>query len=209
MARMMLTTLRDPFADFEAVVRRAFPAVERQWSLPTVTRAFSPAAEIVREGEDALIRVELPGIDPTKDVTIEVEGGGLVIRGERRDERSEQAEGRTLRELRYGSFRRSFALPETVGADKVSATYDAGVLTVRVAGAHGTAAPQRIAVQVVPAAISTASAPAETITSESTQPAATVPAATAAAAEIPADTSSTTDNPAPAERAVAGGSTQG
>ena len=54
--------------------------------------------------------------------------------GERRDEHSSH-DGRTS-EVRYGSFRRSFGLPAHVTADAVSATYDAGVLTVRVAGVH-------------------------------------------------------------------------
>jgi HSP20 family molecular chaperone IbpA len=59
----------------------------------------------------------------------------LLIHGEHRDERSDDKEGRTLREIRYGSFRRSFQLPAHVTADAITATYDAGVLTVRVTGA--------------------------------------------------------------------------
>jgi HSP20 family molecular chaperone IbpA len=75
-------------------------------------------------------------VDVAKDVTVEVDGGRLVVRGERRDERSEERPGRSLREVRYGSFARSFALPAHVTPEAVSASYDAGVLTVRVAGAH-------------------------------------------------------------------------
>ena len=67
-----------------------------------------------------------------------MEDGRLVIHGERRDEHAEDPakDARVLREVRYGSFRRSFALPEHVTGDDVTASYDAGVLTVRVAGAH-------------------------------------------------------------------------
>ena len=108
---------------------------------------FNPAAEVVRDGDDAVIRVELPGVDVEKDVNVEVERGQLVIHGERRDERAEEAEGRTLREVRYGSFRRSFQLPAHVTSESVSASYDAGVLTVRVAGAHKGADAQRIAIE--------------------------------------------------------------
>jgi HSP20 family molecular chaperone IbpA len=93
-----------------------------------------------------VVRVELPGIDVDKDVAVEVDRGRLVVRGERRDERSEERDGRTLREVRYGSFRRSFALPAHVTADAVTASYDAGVLSVRVAGAHAGAEPRRITV---------------------------------------------------------------
>ena len=79
-------------------------------------------------------------------MTVEVDRGHLVVRGERRDERSEDKDGRTLREVRYGSFHRSFALPTHVSADAVSASYDAGVLTVRVAGAYTGREAQRIAI---------------------------------------------------------------
>ena len=68
----------------------------------------------------------------------------MVIHGERRDEHAEEKDGRTLREVRYGSFRRSFQLPAHVTGETVSASYDAGVLTVRVAGAYAGAQAQRI-----------------------------------------------------------------
>ncbi len=79
-------------------------------------------------------------------MSVEVDHGQLVVRGERRDERTEEKDGRTLREVRYGSFRRSFTLPQHVTADAVSASYDAGVLSVRVAGAYTGTEPRRIAI---------------------------------------------------------------
>ncbi|HEX2284938.1 MAG TPA: Hsp20/alpha crystallin family protein [Mycobacterium sp.] len=97
---------------------------------------FSPAAEVTRDGDDAVVRVELPGVDVEKDVNVELENGQLVIHGERRDEHTEEKNGRTLRELRYGSFRRSFALPSHVDSDAISASYDKGVLTIKVPGAY-------------------------------------------------------------------------
>jgi HSP20 family protein len=124
------------------------PAAAADWFKP-VTSGFSPAAEIVQDGDDAVVRVELPGIDVDKDVNVEVDQGRLVIHGEHRDEHAEEENGRVLREIRYGSFRRSFQLPAHVTSEGVSASYDAGVLTVRVAGAckdpAGTQA-QRIAI---------------------------------------------------------------
>jgi HSP20 family protein len=118
-----------------------------RWVKEGVFNGFTPAAEIVKDGEDAVVRVELPGVDVTKDVNVEVERGHLVIHGERRDERSEEKDGRTLREVRYGSFRRSFKLPAHVTSEAISASYDAGVLTVRVCGAHKGAEAQRIAIE--------------------------------------------------------------
>jgi HSP20 family molecular chaperone IbpA len=107
---------------------------------------FNPAAEIVKDGDDAVVRVELPGVDVEKDVNVEVDNGRLVIHGEHRDEHAEENNGRTLREIRYGSFRRSFQLPAHVTSEAVAASYDAGVLTVRVAGAYAGSAVQRIAI---------------------------------------------------------------
>ena len=95
---------------------------------------------IVKDGDDAVVRVELPGVDVEKDVNVEVDSKNgvsrLVIHGEHPDEHSEESEGRTLREIRYGSFRRSFQLPAHVTSEAITASYDAGVLTVRVTGAH-------------------------------------------------------------------------
>lgn len=138
MSTVALWTRRDPFAEFDSLVRRAFGPVQ------TRPAGFSPAAEVARDGDDAVIRVEVPGLDVTKDVAVEVQRGRLVVRGERRDERAEESDGRTLREVRYGSFRREFGLPAHVAADAVSAGYDAGVLSIRVAGAYRDATPHRV-----------------------------------------------------------------
>jgi HSP20 family molecular chaperone IbpA len=70
------------------------------------------------------------------DVTVEVKGRALVVAGERRDERQETDRGRSFSEFRYGSFRRTFRLAPQVSSEAVTASYDAGVLTVRVAGAY-------------------------------------------------------------------------
>ncbi len=151
MSTVTLWTRRDPFAEFDTIVRRAFGPTGAQ-------RSFVPSAEIARDGEDAVVRLELPGIDAEKDVTVEIEGKALVVRGERRDERAEQRDGRSLREVRYGSFRRSFGLPAHVTADAVAATYDAGVLTVRVAGAYAGTGARQIPVKASAPAVE---APAE------------------------------------------------
>ncbi|WP_432497894.1 Hsp20/alpha crystallin family protein [Kineococcus gypseus] len=140
---------RTPFeaafdAQFDSFVRRAFGPLAPAGTVGTArTAGFVPTAEVVRDGDDALVRLELPGV-ALEDVAVEVDGDRLVVRGERKDSRTDAQRGRS--EVRYGSFRRSFALPAHVGADAVSAAYEAGVLTVRVAGAHTTAQPTRIAV---------------------------------------------------------------
>ncbi len=162
---------RYPFADVETVYRAAFRpvAVRGAGFTPSVRGAgFTPSADVVRDGQDALVRVEVPGLDPEQDVTVEVVGNSLVIRGERKDERAEDSHGRVLREVRYGSFRRSFSLPAHVTGDDVTATYDQGVLTVRVAGVHTEPATQRIPVTAGTAAQPVeAPAPEAPVTAES------------------------------------------
>lgn len=125
---------------FDASFDQRFDALVRGASTPASAR---PAAEVARDGDDAVVRLDLPGL-AVEDVAVEVDGEVLVVRGERRDTREEQARGRS--EVRYGAFRRAFTLPAQVAADAVSASYDAGVLTVRVVGAHRVAEPTRITV---------------------------------------------------------------
>jgi HSP20 family protein len=149
MSTLSLWARRDPFAEFDALFRAA-----------REPRGFVPAADVERDGDDAVVRLELPGLDPERDVTVEIDGGRLVVRGERRDERTEERGGRSLREVRYGSFRRSFVLPTHVTADAVTASYDAGVLTVRVAGAHAGSGARQIPVSTGSPAIESGERPA-------------------------------------------------
>lgn len=168
---LTLLTRRDPFTDFDAMIRHAFPAAAQNATGPRTVRSradgakpvFVPAADIVRDGDDAVISLDAPGLDFERDITVELDGTTLVIAGERRNGTSDTSEAvdndgdgsdtatapdkRILRsEIRYGAFRRTFTLPEQVTAESLSATYDAGVLDVRVAGAYVTTAPQKIAV---------------------------------------------------------------
>ena len=73
-------------------------------------------------------------------------GGRLVVKGERRDQRTEEdgENSRRISEIRYGSFERTFGLPGHVTADAISASYDAGILSVRVAGVFAGTEPTRI-----------------------------------------------------------------
>jgi HSP20 family protein len=133
-----------PAWDIDRWVRDVFwPATADDWFFG----AFTPAAEVVKDGDDAVVRLELAGVDVDKDVNVELDGGHLVIHGERRDEHADEKDGRTVREVRYGSFRRSFKLPAHVVSDAISASYDKGVLTVRVAGAYAGTQAQRIAIE--------------------------------------------------------------
>ena len=136
-----------PTWTLDQLVRDFFgPAAHLAEANEAFPSGFNPAAEVIKDGEDALVRLEIPGVDIEKDVKVELEGGRLVISGERRDEHAEKKDGRTLREVRYGSFQRSFAVPAHVNADAVEASYTAGVLEVRVKGAYAGSTAQRIAI---------------------------------------------------------------
>ncbi len=136
------TTLARLDQDFDELVRRtwgAAPAAQSGGSGQAgrrrgATAGYVPAIEMRADRTDVVITVELPGVDVEKDVDIEVADGRLTISGRRRDRSEERDEsGKVLvRELRYGSFRRDFALPEGVTADHVEAGYDQGLLEVRV-----------------------------------------------------------------------------
>jgi HSP20 family protein len=126
----MTVTRWDPFTALARFDREFDELVRRGWSgQPAAARAgFVPPVELVTRGSDVLIRLELPGVDVERDVEVEVDNGRLVIKGERQ---AVETDGTFLvRELRYGSFRREFALPEGVTAENVEAQYDHGMLEV-------------------------------------------------------------------------------
>ncbi len=95
------------------------------------------------DDDSYVVRAEIPGIDPEKDVEVSVENDVLVIRGERREETKEK----NRREFHYGSFRRTLGLPRGVDPDKVTASYTDGVLEVRVPVASVEAPSVRIPIQ--------------------------------------------------------------
>lgn len=109
-------------------------------------RPFEPSfikiEDYVEEGTYVL-RAEMPGIDPEKDVDITVDSGMLTIRAERREEEKD----RDHHEFHYGSFTRSIPLPAGHDPDEVSASYIDGVLELRVPVEESTSEPRRITVQ--------------------------------------------------------------
>jgi HSP20 family molecular chaperone IbpA len=90
-----------------------------------------------------VVRADLPGVDPDKDIEVNVDGDVLTIRGERRDEQHDN----THSEVRYGSFTRSIRLPKGADANDVTARYDAGVLVVSVPMTEAPVPPIKVAVQ--------------------------------------------------------------
>lgn len=90
-------------------------------------REFSPASELMEEENHYLLSMDLPGMKK-EDIKIEVADGTLVISGERKNAKHNDTNQVHRYEKTYGSFKRSFVLPNTIDAEKVEARYEDGVL---------------------------------------------------------------------------------
>ena len=106
--------------------------------------AWTPAVDIFDQDDAIVLRAELPGLTP-EDIDIEIDDSVLTLKGERRFQDAVE-EGRFYRlERAYGHFQRSVSLPQGVRADEISASFENGVLTVRVPKADEVK-PRKIAV---------------------------------------------------------------
>jgi HSP20 family protein len=94
-------------------------------------RRWVPAMDLVETGEHFVLRADLPGMSED-DIKIELEDGVLTVSGERRADHDERQEGFYRVERASGSFSRSLTLPKGVDGDAVSASFDRGVLEVRI-----------------------------------------------------------------------------
>lgn len=92
---------------------------------------WMPAVNIKERAEDFKIDLAVPGMDK-KDFKIEVDNGILTVSGERKEEKNEENEKLTRREFHYGSFKRTFTLPETADVEKIAANYKDGLLSLTV-----------------------------------------------------------------------------
>lgn len=91
-----------------------------------------PRVEEYRDGDTMVIRADLPGIDPERDVELTVADDVLHLRAERRERTEHKDKGGYRSEFRYGSFSRSLPLPAGCRDEDISASYRDGVLEVRV-----------------------------------------------------------------------------
>ncbi|HTY64491.1 MAG TPA: Hsp20/alpha crystallin family protein [Acidobacteriota bacterium] len=99
------------------------------FSSPETKSQWSPAVDILEKDGNLVLRAELPGMTE-KQIELKIEGDTLVLKGERKMDSEDKRENYHRVESFYGSFTRTFRLPETVDADKISADYKNGVLTV-------------------------------------------------------------------------------
>ena len=109
------------------------PFMDLVRSLGSGTGASNPIkVEEFTDGDQLVVRAELPGVDPEKDVAVTLDDGILTISAERRSETSEKTEGGYRTEFRYGSFARQLRMPPGTQADQIVASYKDGVLDIRV-----------------------------------------------------------------------------
>src|SRR5665811_322362 len=108
--------------------RRSIFDIEPMWQ-PEATWEATPAVDIAESEKAYELTAELPGMDE-KNIEVKVANGNLTIKGEKQEEKEEKKKDYYLHERHFGSFERSFDVPEGVDADKIEANFKKGVLTV-------------------------------------------------------------------------------
>ena len=131
---MTVITRWDPFREFTTVqdrlnrlFRDSYGSEDRDETL--ANSGFAPAVDVYEDEHNVTLKVQVPGIDE-KDIDIRIENSTLTVHGERKFEKEEKEENFRRVESSYGSFTRSFTLPTTVDAEKVTADYSKGVLKI-------------------------------------------------------------------------------
>jgi len=124
-----------PFREMEEMERRfedifGRPFIPAMWRrIPVVEMGWAPAIEVFEKEDKFTVKAELPGMKE-EDIDVLVVGDTLTIKGERKAETEVKEEDYYCCERSYGSFSRSIALPSSVDAKKIEASYEDGVLEV-------------------------------------------------------------------------------
>ena len=127
LARRDFSTLQDRV---NRIFRESFSPERPDEALTTSN--FAPPVDVYEDEHNITLKIEVPGIDE-KDINVSIENNTLTVHGERRFEKDEKEENFHRIERMYGSFTRSFTLPNTVDPEQVTAHYEKGVLKIRLA----------------------------------------------------------------------------
>jgi HSP20 family protein len=132
---MTVLTRWDPFREYSTLqdrMNRLFRDSfgDREEALTTST--FAPAVDVYEDEHTISLNIEVPGIDE-KDIDVRIENNTLTVHGERKFEKEQKEENFRRVERQYGSFTRSFTLPNTVDTDNIQANYDKGILKIQLA----------------------------------------------------------------------------
>ena len=130
-----LTGLRHEIDSLFDHFMRGFPGRGRPidlttpWKFETPFGLSSPAVDIVEKEKAYEVAAELPGLE-AGDIEVSLSGDVLTIKGEKKEEKETKEKNYYLSERRYGSFQRSFRLPEGFDRDKIDANFEKGVLQI-------------------------------------------------------------------------------
>ena len=142
---------RSPLADM-AVLQNRLNSIFSDFALPEGEQeslamgSFIPPVDIYEDAHQLVLKLEVPGIQQDA-LDVHVENQTLTVKGERKFEKDEKEENFHRIERRYGSFVRTFTLPQTVDTGEVKASYDAGVLTISLAKKEA-AKPKQVKVEI-------------------------------------------------------------
>ena len=129
---MTVLTRWEPFRELSTLqdrINRAFRESRTGEDDSLTTSSFSPAVDVYEDEHQVTLKIEVPGIDE-KDIDVQVENNTLTVHGERKIESEEKEENYRRVERHYGSFTRTFTLPQSVDTENVAANYDKGVLKI-------------------------------------------------------------------------------
>lgn len=132
----------DPLAN----IRLFEDAFNRMLSEPAANRPWSPSVDIYETENELVLKADLPEVDQ-KNIDVRVENQTLTIAGERRFDKKEDTKGYHRIERSYGTFVRSFAVPNTFDTDHIAANFKNGVLTVTLPKKEA-AKPRQIKIEV-------------------------------------------------------------
>jgi HSP20 family protein len=122
---MTTITRIDPFRELASFFQSFEPTGKDQLT----AGSFVPPVDVYEDEQNLILKLEVPGVNEA-DLNVSVENNTLTIQGERKFEKEEKEENFHRIERRYGSFLRTFKLPNTVNSDKVEASCDKGILKI-------------------------------------------------------------------------------
>jgi len=121
---------------------RRMSDVEPAWGSESAFSFTAPAVDVTEDDKTYKITAELPGLEE-KNIDVTVSGDMLTIKGEKSYEKDEKDKNRYMSERAYGSFQRSFLLPDGVERDKIAADLAKGVLTITLPKTAAAQKPQK------------------------------------------------------------------
>ena len=121
-------TLRSLQREVDSLFDRFFDGTGSDQGGPAV---WVPQTDLVETDEEFQLRLDVPGMS-TEDIDINLQNGTLTVRGERTSERTDEGEDYVRVERAFGTFHRTFTLPDTVDEQNIEATYEDGVLHINV-----------------------------------------------------------------------------